>query len=99
MRKSIYYLIPQREVSNRRGNPTAQPADVGFTLIEMLVVIAIIAILAVLLLPVLDKVKARGWQISCLNHFKQLALCSQMYAADNNGRLVENLPMPQNTNS
>ena len=71
----------------------------GFTLIEVLVVIAIIAVLAALLLPALDQAKARGKQIACLNHLKQLALCSQMYAADNNGRLVENLPMPQNTNS
>ena len=71
----------------------------GFTLIEVLVVMAIIAVLAALLLPALDKAKARGKRIACLNHLKQLALCSQMYAADNNGRLVENLPMPQNTNS
>ena len=62
-------------------------------------VIAIIAILAAMLLPALDKAKARGKQIACINHLKQLAVCSQMYAADNSGKLVENFPAPQSTNS
>ncbi|MGO8765899.1 MAG: prepilin-type N-terminal cleavage/methylation domain-containing protein [Limisphaerales bacterium] len=60
----------------------------GFTLVELLVVIAVIAILAALLLPVLSKAKMRATTAVCLNNQKQLALAWEMYATDNNGRIV-----------
>jgi prepilin-type processing-associated H-X9-DG protein len=62
-------------------------------------VIAIITILAALLLPALSSAQAKGRRISCLNNLKQLALASQIYAADNEGKLVENLPQYRNDNS
>jgi prepilin-type N-terminal cleavage/methylation domain-containing protein len=71
----------------------------GFTLIELLVVIAIIAVLAALLLPALNRAKATAKGIQCVSNLRQLALCSQMYAADHNGLLAINLPEPQGTNS
>jgi len=80
-----------------------RPASRAFTLIEILVVIAIIAILAALLLPALGKAKANGQRVSCLSHLKQLAAASQMYTADNEGRLVDNSPevspLAQRTNT
>lgn len=64
----------------------------AFTLVEILIVIAIIAILAAMLLPALSSAKAKGQRVSCINHLKELAIASQMYSADNDGKLPENAP-------
>ena len=62
----------------------------GFTLIEMLVVIAIIAILAAILLPVLARGKEKAQRVNCINNEKQLDLGWQMYADEDNGILASN---------
>src|SRR5881296_3252316 len=64
----------------------------AFTLIELLVVIAIIAIFAALLLPVLAKSKEKAHAIGCLSNLKQIQLAWQLYASDNQDRLVLNGP-------
>lgn len=59
----------------------------GFTLVEMLVVIAIIAILAALLLPALSRSKASAQRTNCLSNLRQISIGVQLYAADHGDTL------------
>jgi prepilin-type N-terminal cleavage/methylation domain-containing protein len=57
----------------------------GFTLVELLVVIAVIGILAALLLPCLAKAKNKARMIEEMSAGRQLMFAAQMYSDDNNG--------------
>ena len=62
----------------------------GFTLVELLVVIATVGILALLLLPALAGTKPNSQSFQCLENERQLVLACQMYAEDNNDLLPPN---------
>lgn len=57
----------------------------GFTIIELLAVVAIILILLALLIPGLKAIKERSQSTTCLNNMRQIGAGMMGYVADNNG--------------
>jgi prepilin-type N-terminal cleavage/methylation domain-containing protein len=55
----------------------------GFTLVELMLVIAMIAVLAAMLLPVLARAKEKARTTQCATNLRQWGLTYQMYAEDN----------------
>ena len=64
----------------------------GFTLIELLVVIAIIALLLALLMPALERAREHARRAVCTANLRDLVIAWQIYADDNDGKLVNGQP-------
>ena len=62
----------------------------GFTLVELLAVVAMLGVLATMLAPTMARTKPSSAPFQCLNNLRQLAFAWKMYADDNNGGLVYN---------
>jgi prepilin-type N-terminal cleavage/methylation domain-containing protein/prepilin-type processing-associated H-X9-DG protein len=60
----------------------------GFTLVELLVVIAVIAVLAALLFPVLAQARAAAKRAACLSNVRQIGQAQLLYAQDWDDRLT-----------
>jgi prepilin-type N-terminal cleavage/methylation domain-containing protein/prepilin-type processing-associated H-X9-DG protein len=60
----------------------------GFTLVELLVVIAVLAVLMAVLLPVLGKAREYGRRVACLANLRQMQMGWQMYADDHDDYIV-----------
>jgi prepilin-type N-terminal cleavage/methylation domain-containing protein/prepilin-type processing-associated H-X9-DG protein len=74
--------------SNPAGGPIAQRLDRrGFTIIEVLVVIAILVILLAILVPALSRARAEARNVVCQSNERQLAIAFLAYSSENTGRL------------
>lgn len=75
------------------GPGVPQHPRAGFTLVEVLVVVAIMGVLAAVALPSLGSANNKAKDATCLNNLRQLYLGSLSYAQDNNN----NTPIVQDT--
>ena len=67
---------------SRRGGPPA-----GFTVVELLVVVAVIAVLLAILLPTLNQAKRKAQSVACASNLRRLHLASILFSQDNHGHL------------
>jgi prepilin-type N-terminal cleavage/methylation domain-containing protein len=87
---------PDRETMRNRRRLRRQgawsPASLGFTLTELLVVIAVIVILIALLLPGIQGAKERAWTTRCMSNLRQLGYAWQLYTIDHTETVPPNNP-------
>lgn len=65
--------------SRSAAGPSAAPARRGFTLVELLVVIAVISVLASLLFPVFARARESARSATCLSNLRQIGQALSLY--------------------
>jgi len=61
---------------------TRNKTRAGFTLVELLAVIAVVSIIAAILFPVFAQARRRGQQTACLSNLRQLGQAAFLYMQD-----------------
>lgn len=72
------------------------PRRSGFTLLELLIVIAVISLLAALVLPVIGSTRKSGLETKVINQLRGIGMAMQAYANDNNNYFPAGYHNPEN---
>jgi len=69
-------------------NPAKGSYGAGFSLLELLVLVAMLAILAFTIVPAVTRIRPTGDAIQCMTNAKRIVTAWQMYAQDNADQMV-----------
>lgn len=74
-----------------RGLPSISKPRYGFSLMELVVVIAVVAVLAMLIIPVYRSVKNSAHGVNCSSNFRQIYFATLAFVGDHDGKLPPDL--------
>jgi prepilin-type N-terminal cleavage/methylation domain-containing protein/prepilin-type processing-associated H-X9-DG protein len=94
---TAWVRVSRQQNTLKRGHQTAARSCSGFTLVELLVVMASIAVLTMVLLPALAGTRPNSQAFQCENNTKRLMLAWLMYSSDNGDKLMSRTTWITNT--
>ncbi len=73
---------------NSTQRNVARPARTGFTVTELVVVVAIIGLIVALLVPTIGKVRSKSRTLKCLTNQRTITMANYTYATSNQSRFA-----------
>ncbi len=76
-------VLPQKEKAKKESMRLNTSKKSGFTLVEIMIVVAIIGLLAAIAIPNFVKARSTSQQNACINNLRQMDGAVQQYALEN----------------